>query len=163
MAKYRAGIIGCGSISHAHALGYQALRDEVEIAAIADPVPAALAEFGDRHGVKARYQDPRRMLDEEGLDIVSNATWHRLHAPLTIAACARGPKAVLCEKPMATNLGACDEMLVAAQRNKVKLAIAHQRRFNAAWNEARRLVCEGAIGRPLHIIAKGGQGLLNDC
>ena len=42
------------------------------------------------------------MLDEENLDIVSVATWYKLHAPMTIAAYARKPKAVLCEKPMAT-------------------------------------------------------------
>jgi UDP-N-acetyl-2-amino-2-deoxyglucuronate dehydrogenase len=160
---YRAGIIGCGSIAHAHALGYKALADRVELVAIADPVPAALEEFGARHGVEKQYADARQMLDEEALDIVSIATWHKLHAPLTIAACARRPQVVLCEKPMAVNLGDCDEMLIAAKRNNVKLAIAHQRRFNATWNEARRLVSEGAIGLPLHIIAKGGQGLLNDC
>ncbi len=163
VTKYRAGIIGCGSIAHAHALGYEALSERVEIVAIADPVPAALQEFGTRHGIEKQYTDARQMLDEEALDIVSNATWHKLHAPMTISACARRPQAVLCEKPMATNLGECDEMLVAARRNNVKLAIAHQRRFNAAWNEAKRLVADGAIGLPLHIIAKGGQGLLNDC
>ena len=159
---YRAGIIGCGSISHAHALGYGKLEN-VQIAAIADPVQEARDQFGQRHGVDRRYADTRRMLDEEDLDIVSNCTWHRLHAPLTVAACARRPKAVLCEKPMAESLGKCDEMLMVAKRNDVKLAIAHQRRFNPAWNEARSLIASGAIGQPLHVIAKGGQGLLNDC
>jgi predicted dehydrogenase len=160
--KYRAGIIGCGSIAHAHMQGYLGL-DNVEVVAIADPVPEALEEFGERYGISKRYADFRRMLDEEKLDIVSNATWHKLHAPVTIAACARKPKAVLCEKPMATTLGECDEMLIASQRNKVKLAIAHQRRFNPAWTEARRLIAEGAIGQVRQVTARGNQGLLNDC
>ncbi len=159
---YRAGIIGCGSIAHAHIMGYQPLEN-VQVVAIADPVREALDEFGDRYEIEKRYEDARQMLDAEQLDIVSVCTWHKLHAPLTIAACARRPKAVLCEKPMATCLGECDDMMIAARRNKVKLAIAHQRRFNAAWNEARELILSGAIGQPLHIVAKGGQGLLNDC
>jgi predicted dehydrogenase len=102
--KYRVGIIGCGSIANYHARGYQGV-EEIEIVALADPVKKAVDEFGDKYGIESRYTDFRQMLDEESLDIVSNATWHKLHAPITIAACARKPKAVLCEKPMATNLG----------------------------------------------------------
>lgn len=161
-AKYRAVIAGCGSMASGHAIGYQSL-DSVEIVAIADPVAEARASFGERYGIKAQYEDFRQMLDQERPDIVSIVTWHRLHAPMTIAACARRPKAVLCEKPMSTSLGDCDEMIVAARRNEVKLAIAHQRRFNPAWNEARRLIKEGAIGRVRQVVARGGQGLLNDC
>jgi len=159
---YRAGIVGCGSIGHAHVRGYQGV-DEVEIAAIADTDQVALDEYGHRYGIEKQYADFREMLDQEALDIVSICTWHKLHAPMTIAACARRPKAVLCEKPMAVTLGECDEMLIAARRSQVKLAIAHQRRFDPAWTEARRLIAAGAIGEPRQVVARGGQGLLNDC
>ena len=54
-------------------------------------------------------------------------------------------------------------MMVAAGRNDVKLAIAHQRRFNPAWTEARDLIASGAIGAVRQVTARGGQGLLNDC
>jgi predicted dehydrogenase len=160
--KYRAGIIGCGSIANAHARGYLGV-EEIEIVAIADPVEEAANQFGERYNVENRYRDAREMLDKEDLDIVSVATWHKLHAPMTIAACSRKPKAVLCEKPMATNLGDCDEMMMAARRNDVKLAIAHQRRFNSAWTDARELIAARAIGEPRQIVCRGGQGLLNDC
>ena len=160
--KYRVGIVGCGSISHLHARGYQGV-DSVEMVALADPVQAAADAFGDQYGIEKRYTDFRQMLDEEDLDIVSNATWHKLHASITISICARKPKAVLCEKPMATCMGECNEMMIAAERNGVKLAIGHQRRFNPAWNEARDLIADGAIGRIQHVTAVGRQGLLNDC
>ena len=62
------------------------------------------------------------MLAQEDLDIISVATWHKLHAPMTIAACAQQVKAVLCEKPMATSLSECHEMMTVAQRNNVKVA-----------------------------------------
>ena len=138
--KYRVGIIGCGSIAGLHVQGYRGV-EEVEIVAIADPVEDALNAFGENHNIQTRYLDAREMLDKENLDIVSVATWHRLHAPMTIAACARKPKAILCEKPMATNLGDCDDMLIAARRNNVKVAIAHQRRFNPVWTDARPVDC----------------------
>jgi len=160
--KYRVGIIGCGSIAHAHAKGYKAL-DNVELTAVSDPVPEALNQFGEKYDVVKRYADAREMLDKEGLDIVSVCTWHKLHAPMTVAACARKPKAVLCEKPMATNMMECDNMMLAAQRNNVKLAVGHQRRFTAAWNEGKRLLADGAIGEvKLAFCTSGNQGLLND-
>jgi len=163
MDKYRVGIIGCGGIANAHAAGYKALEDKVEIVAIADPVAEALNQFGDKWGVAQRHTDAREMLDKERLDIVSVCTWHKLHAPMTIAACARKPKAVLCEKPMATNMMECDDMMIAAQRSNVKLAVAHQRRFNAAWNEGKRLIAQGAIGDVRLVFCYGtNQGILND-
>ena len=160
--KYRVGLVGCGSIAHYHMHGWNGV-DQAEVVALADPVAEAREEFGERHGIAQRYEDFRQMVDDEALDIVSICTWHRLHAPMTIAACARKPRAVLCEKPMATSLGECDDMLTAARRNHVKLAIAHQRRFNPAWTLARKLVAEGAIGEVRQVNARGGQGLLNDC
>lgn len=162
MSTYRAGIIGCGSVAHMHMRGYQGV-EAIDVVAIADPVEEALNEFGEQYGIPTRYKDAREMLDAEHLDLVSICTWHKLHAPLTIAACAHRPKAVLCEKPMATSLGECDQMMIVARRNNAKLAIAHQRRFNAAWTDARSLVAAGAIGEPRQIVAQGGQGLLNDC
>jgi predicted dehydrogenase len=159
---YRVGIIGCGSISHLHMIGYLG-EPRFKVVALSDPVAEARRDFGDRYGIEKRYADAREMMDEESLDVVSICTWHKLHAPLTIAACARRPKAILCEKPMAVNMGECDEMMIAARRNDVKLAIAHQRRFNPVWTDARNLVAEGAIGDVRHVHCSGSQGLLNDC
>ena len=104
-SKYRVGIIGCGGIANAHARGYQGV-EQTEIVALADPVQVALDKFAETYGVPAEncYLDAREMLDNENLDIVSVATWHKLHAPMTIAACARSPKAVLCEKPMGVSV-----------------------------------------------------------
>ena len=160
--QYRVGVIGCGSISNLHMTGYNG-DERFQVVAASDPVDEALNSFCGRYDIAGRYADARKMLDEEALDVISICTWHKLHAPMTIAACARKPKAILCEKPMGTNMGECDEMMIAAERNEVKLAIAHQRRFNPAWTDARNLLAAGAVGAPKHVCASGGQGLLNDC
>jgi predicted dehydrogenase len=162
MATYRVGVIGCGSIARAHAHGWTKC-EHTELVALADITPAARDEFGETFGVAAdkRYADFREMLDKEYLDIVSVCLWHGQHAPTVVAVAARRPKLILCEKPMATSLGEAEQMIVAAKRNNVKLAIGHQRRFLPGWNEARRLVAEGAIGRPLHLWSTVADGLLN--
>ncbi|MCC6628118.1 MAG: Gfo/Idh/MocA family oxidoreductase [Chloroflexi bacterium] len=162
MAGLRVGIIGCGSIGRAHAHGWTTC-ERTDLVAIADITPAARDEFGDHFAVPAagRYADFREMLDSERLDIVSVCLWHGQHASTVVAAAARQPKVILCEKPMATSLGEAEQMLIAAQRNSVKLAIGHQRRFLPGWNEARRLVADGAIGRPTHLWSTVADGLLN--
>lgn len=160
--KYRVGIIGCGSIANLHADSFRNV-DEIDVVAISDPVDEARNEFGERHNIANRYHDAREMLDKEDLGIVIVTTWPKLHAPMTAAACARKPYAVICEKPMAASLGECDEMLTVASRYNVKLAIGHQRRFISTWTAARGLIASGTIGEPRQIVCRGGQGLLNDC
>lgn len=162
MARYRVGIIACGGIARSHARGWSQSADVV-IATLADSNPQALAEFGDTFDVAPdhRYADYREMLEREHPDIVSVCSWHGQHAEMTIAAAAQQPKVILCEKPMATSLGEADAMLTACARNNVRLAIGHMRRFYRGWEEARRLVAEGAIGTPQKVWSLIHDGLLN--
>jgi predicted dehydrogenase len=161
--KFRVGIIGSGGMSRNHVRGYLASK-RFEVVALADLNSKAMAEIDGEFGLSTKhYQDARQMLDQEVLDVVSVCTWHAGHAPWTIAAAARKPKAILCEKPMADNLGRAEEMLVACHRNKVKLAIAHQRRFLPAYTLAKTLIAEGAIGEVQLMLSFGGQGLPNYC
>ena len=162
MARYRVGVIGCGSIGRAHAYGWTN-SERTELVALADITPAARDEFGEEFGVpeSGRYADFREMVAKEKPDIVSVCLWHGQHASTVIAVAALRPKLIICEKPMATSLGEAEQMIVAAQRNKVKLAIGHQRRFLPGWNIARKLVADGAIGQVTHLWSNVADGLLN--
>lgn len=164
MATYRTGIIACGIIARVHARAWQGVAGTpTTIGAIADSNADALREFGEFFGVpeKHRYADYRQMLDSERLDFVDVCSWHQLHAEMVIAAAARQPKAIICQKPMAVDLGEADAMLTACRRNGVKLMIAYQRPHHATWLQARELVREGTIGRVLQIQLDSGGNLLN--
>ena len=120
-------------------------------------------DFGGYEDYRPKhYTDASAMLDTEGLDVVSVCVWHRGHARWTIAAADRRPKAILCEKPMAEDLGRAEEMLVACQRNGVKLVIGHQRRFLPSYGEVRELIGQGAVGEVQMMRSISGGGLLND-
>src|SRR5262245_17110496 len=157
---YRAGIIGCGSIAAAHARGYEGVP-AIELVAVADPVERARRGLQEQFGIARGYADADEMLRAEGLDLVSICLWHPLHAEFTALAARHRPKAILCEKPMATCLAEADAMVGACEANGVKLAIGHQRRFNRSWTRARELLAEGAIGAPLLVTVETGDGLLN--
>ena len=163
MANLTAAIIGCGGMAKRHLIGY--LRSKrYDIIALADLHEAAMQEFDDEFNIKTNhYSDAREMMEKERPDVVSIGTWHSGHAEWTIAASAYKPKAILCEKPMADTPGRAEQMLVACQRNGVKLAIGHQRRFLPAYTKAKDLIAEGAIGNIEWVNSLGGQGLPNYC
>lgn len=158
--SYRAGIIGCGSISAAHARGYQGTPG-IELVAAADPVERARTGMQAQFAIPRVYADAEEMLREEKLDFVSICLWHPLHAPFTLQAARHRPKAILCEKPMATCLAEADAMLAACDEQGVKLVIGHQRRYNHSWTRARQLLADGAIGELRMVNVQTGEGLLN--
>src|ERR1700704_57837 len=164
MSTYRTAIIACGTIARVHARGWQGVAGQpVSIGACADTHPDARREFGDFFGVPEtrRYADFREMLDAERPDFVDVCSWHQQHAEMVIAAAARRPKAILCQKPMAVDLGEADAMLTACERNGVKLIVAFQRPHHATWLAARDLIRQGAIGRVQQIQMDDGGNLLN--
>lgn len=159
-AKYRVGIIASGRIAREHGKGWGEC-EHTEIVALADTHPEAREVYARDFGVAAQYADYREMLDKEDLDIVSVCSWDPQHAEMTIAAAARRPQVVLCEKPMACSVGEGEAMVTACKRNDVKLAIGHQRRFFSCWEEARRMVAEGAIGEPRRLWSGVRMGMMN--
>jgi len=160
MADYRAGIIGCGGIANSHAMAWNALEN-VELVAAVDIDDEALATFREKHSIPKGYNDADEMLRKEQLDFVSICTPTGLHEPQTIAAAESGVKGILCEKPMSYDLASVDRVIEACEKRGVKLAIGHQRRYMPQWLEGRRLIAEGAIGKPLFMYWGMGGGLLN--
>jgi predicted dehydrogenase len=161
MARYRSAIVACGTIARCHGRGWQGVPD-VELAAIADSNAEARDEFGEFFGVspEQRYADYREMLDVVRPDFVDVCSWHGLHAEMVIAAAARAPKAILCQKPMSLSLGEADRMLTACAREDVKLIVGHQRRHLAGWLEAKKQIDAGIIGNVVQLTINSGT-LLN--
>ncbi len=158
--SYRVGVIGCGSIAQRHTKAYRSVPG-FHLAAATEPNTETSRAFQETFAIPTMYADPIEMLQEESLDVVSICTWHGLHAPQTLMAAEHGAKAVLCEKPMAVSLAEADEMIAACRTSGTKLAIGHQRRFYPGWTEARRLISEGAVGKPIIVTGYVVDGLLN--
>jgi predicted dehydrogenase len=141
------GATGWG-MSHAHARGYAA-TGRCRLVAVCDIVPDKARKFSDEHagGEAAVFADYREMLAEAKPDVVSVCTWPHLHAPM-VTACAEaaGVRAVHCEKPMAPTWGEARAMAAACKERGVQLTFNHQRRFLPAFEAARQLVRDGAIG-----------------
>jgi predicted dehydrogenase len=112
---------------------------------------ALAAAEGDPQAPPRIYEDAGAMLAEARADVVSVCTWPDTHGALVAAAAAAGARVIFSEKPMAPTWDEARAMAAAAERAGSILAFCHQRRFEAHFVTARRLLRSGAIGRLLRI------------
>lgn len=145
MTRYNAAIIGCGRMSRGHAHAYRELG--IPIVAGADISEEALSRAKDEFGLSQTFTDYGQLLDEMRPDLVSIVTAEALHCEMVVAAAERGVKGIVCEKPMAMNLGEAQTMLDACRASGARLTISHQRYYAPQYARARELIAQGAIGR----------------
>ena len=123
--KLRAAVVGLG-IGQAHVREYVE-RDDVDVVALVDPVPAALdaaAKIADA----PRFAEMEAMLNEAEPDIVSLATPPHVHLDQT-AACVSAGAHVLVEKPLAVTAHHCRQFVELAERTDRVVMVAQKKRF----------------------------------
>ncbi|HEY8439068.1 MAG TPA: Gfo/Idh/MocA family oxidoreductase, partial [Candidatus Limnocylindrales bacterium] len=94
--RLRVGLAGLGSMGRNH-LRILAGRDDIRLAAVADPLAPALANATQQTGAQG-FAEPLAMIREADLEAVVIAAPTTAHVPLALAAIDRGI-AVLVEKP----------------------------------------------------------------
>ncbi|MGF6907084.1 Gfo/Idh/MocA family protein [Fusobacterium sp. PH5-44] len=146
MKKMKTAIIGCGKVGDFHAKAYGRLDNSV-FTAVCDKDINRAKEFALKYGVKA-YTDVTQMIKESEIDIVSICTPHPIHAKSAIEAANAGAN-LLVEKPLASNLEDCDEMIKAAEKNNVVIGTMVQRRFYRPCMRIKKAIEDGKIGKPI--------------
>jgi predicted dehydrogenase len=86
------------------------------------------------------------MYAKERLDLVDVCTPPKTHSPLAIEALENGAH-VLLEKPMATSVPECDEIIAAANKANRFVSVAHSDLFYPSFMKAQQMVESGAIGK----------------
>lgn len=146
MKNYRIGLIGLGHIAGVHLTAYNAIKG-VEVVAGADISKKSQESFLEKKPGIAIYTDYREMLDKEHLDIVSVCSHTPTHAEITIESAKHKPKAILCEKPIASNVKDAKKMLEVCRQNNVKLTIGHNARYAKIFQEVKHRLDLGEIGK----------------
>jgi predicted dehydrogenase len=146
-APLRAAIVGTGAIARHHAEALAAV-DGVELVAATDAVPGRAAEFAEAHGVPASFDSFDELLADGRADVVHICTPPGAHAEQTLKSFDAGAHVVV-EKPPALSLDELDAMVAASERSGRRLAVVFQQRTGSAAEHVRRLLTEGALGRPL--------------
>ncbi|MBI5095295.1 MAG: Gfo/Idh/MocA family oxidoreductase [Candidatus Hydrogenedentes bacterium] len=146
MSRLGVAVVGCGGMAHSvHLPAIALLRDDLKLVAVCDREPVCAEETAARYGVRP-YTDLERMLGEQDrIDFVV-VTVHAQHHHTVAIEAARAGKHILVEKPIAVSLPCASAMLVACQKNMVKIEVAEnylRMPMDAFINEVIR---SGALG-----------------
>ena len=158
-AKIKAVIIGhTGQGDYGHGLDQIFNnRENIEVAGIADPVPSGRARAALTGGALRQYNDYRLMLEKERPRLVCIAPrWIDQHHAMALAALRIGAHLFI-EKPITQSLVEADNLLAAAKRAGLKIAVAHQMRLAPGILHLKKLIDQGLLGELVQIRAYGKQ------
>lgn len=149
--KFRVAIIGCGGIAQVHLEAFRQMP-EVEIVAGVDFDPSRKQLMCEKWNLpkNAFFTDWQTMLDEIKPDAVDVCTPNALHCRPVIDAC-NAKCHVMVEKPMAMTPAECEEMIDAAERNNVLLAVGFQQRYSQQSQILRQARDEGRFGKIMFV------------
>lgn len=173
--RVRVGLIGAGFVGNIHARAYRRITDlDVDIAAVAAVPLAQAEELARQYGIRDAYEDYRRILERDDINLVDLSVPNHLHEPFAIEAAQAG-KHIVCEKPLTGYFGgpeaaepvgatpkrvmleealaSADRMIAAAKRYGVKLMYAENWLYCPAVQKALRLV-QASKGTILEIRAQ---------
>ena len=146
--KVRIGVIGLGIMGEQYVRIYDA-HPLATVTAICTRNQTKLDEVGEKYGIKARYTDYLKMLNDGAFDAVCVATPDFAHFAPVKAALEAG-KHVLSEKPFTTELTEADELLALSRtRSHQVLQVAFNHRWLASYHHGFSAIQKGSIGKPI--------------
>ncbi|WP_210526183.1 Gfo/Idh/MocA family protein [Rubellimicrobium arenae] len=145
MTRIGVGVIGCGNISATY-LRNARLFAGIELVGCADLMPELAEARAQEYGVRAMTVEDLLASPEIGL--VLNLTVPRAHYDVTLSALSAG-KHVFTEKPLGVTADEGQRLVDEAEARNLAIGSAPDTFLGAAGRHARRLVDQGAIGRPV--------------
>jgi predicted dehydrogenase len=152
--------VGCGKIGSlfaddplmrgdvfSHAEAYTVCPD-TELVAIVDSDPSSLDRCGERWSIANRFASVAGMLSAMTPAIVSVATPTSTHSAICreLISAKNPPRAILCEKPIASTVREAEEIVAAAREKGVVLVVMHMRRYANNMRKLREFLRGGGIG-----------------
>jgi predicted dehydrogenase len=122
------------------------VADRVQVTALCDLDMEQVAACSALFPYEVRmFDDYRKLLEVDELDAIVISTPNHLHKQMAVDAFAAG-KHVFCEKPLATTLTDCDEIITAAEQAKRFLQVGLVYRYSPLYRKIHQLIQDGEIG-----------------
>jgi UDP-N-acetyl-2-amino-2-deoxyglucuronate dehydrogenase len=143
--RIRVALIGCGRISKSHLDAFGALKADLEVVAVCDTDPAALAAAKGATGAPG-FVELDELLAKVDCDVVAISTPSGIHSAQAVRAAESG-RHVVTEKPMATRWKDGLRMVEASDRAGVRLFVVKQNRLNPTVQLVKKALTSGRFGR----------------
>ena len=142
----KVGIVGLGRAGIGmHSSEVAQYPDRFAIAAACDHAKERLENLPDRFKGAKLYTDYGEMLKDDNVELISIATRHPEHVPMALQALEAG-KYVNIDKPYALNNREMAMLAEADKKYPGKLFLRHNRRFEAPFQKAMKLIATGVLG-----------------
>ncbi|WP_152655173.1 Gfo/Idh/MocA family protein [Oceanobacillus sp. CFH 90083] len=145
--QLRVAIIGCGGIANGKHLPSLSKIKEVALTAFCDIEKEKAVKAAQAYGTEDAtvYEDYKKILEDQTIDVVHVLTPNISHAEISIAALEAG-KHVMCEKPMAKTSEEAKQMVETARRTGKKLTIGYNNRFRPDSQHLHQVAERGDLG-----------------
>lgn len=144
-------IIGCGAICQCHGNPIVQWKD-TNLVAVCDIKEERARRMAKILKCPNYYTDYKKMIDMENIDAIHLCVPHYLHPVIAQYVCNHGIHCIT-EKPMAISYEDARKMLECAKKNKVKLEVVFQNRFNAGSQLVKNTLLSGELGKILSVKA----------
>src|SRR5690348_9061683 len=142
----RVALIGTSFGGSVQAPGFR-LLEGVQMVAVASAHLERARALAAHAVIPHAFDDYRRMLDEVQVDLVSIATPVYLHHEMVLEAAQRGIH-VVCEKPLALDVGQAEDMLAAVKAKHLVHGVDFEFRYYRGLATLKSAIDEGRLGEP---------------
>lgn len=139
------GIIGCGDVTEIKSGPAFNKAPHSKLIAVMRRDGAKAEDYAKRHGVPKWYTNAYDLINDPEINAVYVATPPLQHEEYTLAA-LQASKPVYVEKPMAVSAAAAKRMADTANKNEIKLSVAHYRRAQPVFIKLKELLDANTIG-----------------
>ena len=147
-------VVGLGKLALGEVLPAFALTERCRPAALVSGDRDKARAVADHYGIDPKsiydYKDFDAIRDNPAVDVVYVILPNALHEEFTVRAAGAG-KHVLCEKPMATTVEACQAMIAACDKAGRKLMIAYRVHYEP-YNQKMIEMCRQQVYGPIQFI-----------
>lgn len=138
------GLIGCGLWGSIHAQTY-ASSPNARLVTVCDQDKVRAEQFLHKYGADGYATNYREILVNPDISAVSITTPDHTHTPIIIDALTAG-KHVLVEKPLATTIKECKEILKVRKDSGTLLMVDYHNHWNLPFLQVKKLIESGELG-----------------
>ncbi len=144
MERLRLGIIGCGPMGERN---LNSCSDLFTFKACCDLNETTRLEIQKKFGFEKSYVAAADLIKDPDIDLVLVSTPPQVRREL-IENCARNSKHVIVDKPFALSFREALSMVETCEKAGVQLAVVQNYRYYPHFQEARRIIASGGVGKP---------------
>ena len=131
------GVVGLGAIGRDHVKRFCERITGCKVVAVSEMNEEVGRRVAKQYGAKF-YADGEELINSPEVQAVVVTTWDAAHAQYVLAGIKAG-KYVFCEKPLATEVAECEEIIAAEQAFGKKIVqVGFMRRYDPGYTQLKK-------------------------